>query len=173
MVESNPSFSKKNLGLLVPIHEQTNSHEDLIHLPLNYRDLIVSKIAKLDIELPESQLEILESPKPHNGSDALYFLEQFIHNDWVLVSLLGPNRKTSRHLHAAPVGAEEYYFLAGEAILTMGEKEDPLNSEHNFRVVPSNTPHQLKTRDNFALTLIIMKNAKLAPEGKLHIPVTS
>lgn len=173
MVEGDQSFPGKNLGPLAPIHEQTNNHKDLIHLPGNYKELIVRKIVELDIVLPESELNILEDPKSHNGSEALYLLEQFIDGDLVLVSFLGPNRKTSKHLHRDPMGTEQYYSLAGEAILTVGKEELVLDRQYNFRVVPLDTAHQLRTRDNFALTLIVMKNAELVPAENLHIPVTS
>lgn len=165
MVES----CRPGSNLSIPIREQP-TQTDLIYLPSNHRKLIAEKVAMLDIPLSISEIEFFESPNRHDGSDAVYLLEQFINEDWVLASHLEPNRKTSEHKHVNPMGTEQYYWLAGEAILNVGGEDMPLDSEHNFRVVPLDTFHQLRTEGNFVLTLIIMKNARSVLPEKRHIP---
>lgn len=153
-----------------PNHEQS-VHKDLIHLPADHKQLIAEKIARLDIPLSESELEFLEPPNRHNGSDAVYFLEQFIGDDWVLASHLEPDNKTSRHKHVEPMGTEQYYWLAGKAILNVEGEDMPLDSEYNFRAVSLGKSHQLRTENSFALTLIVMKNARSVPPEKRHVRI--
>lgn len=170
MVEiDHPSFSTKDSDSMARTHEQP-AYKDLIHLPVNYKELIVRKISELEFVLLDSELKLFESPNPHNGSEAAYLLEQFMGEDWVLASHLEPKRKTSKHKHINPMGTEQYYWLAGEAILNIEGEDLLLDSKHDFRAVPLDTFHQLRTEDSFVLTLIVMKNAKSVPAEKRHVP---
>ncbi|MBI2028205.1 MAG: hypothetical protein HYT07_01215 [Candidatus Levybacteria bacterium] len=171
MVESfRPGFPIDESGVSIPTTEQPK-YKDLINLPGNHRKLIAERIAKLDIPLSESELKFFEFPNRHNGSDAVYLLEQFVDEDWLLASHLEPKRNTSRHKHIAPMGTEQYYWLAGEAILNIDGEDVPLDSEHDFRVVPLDAVHQLRTEGAFVLTLIVMKNARLVTPENRHIRV--
>ncbi|GEM_PF-3843883 len=143
------------------------TNEDLVGMfGANYKQLIEHKAVQLGIN---ERLQFFDSAKPHDGSQAVYIVEQFVGNDWILASVLEPNMETSKHHHRAPMIREKYLHIAGESFVSLDGKEFPLNSEQNLIEVPLDIIHQVRTQENPSLTLIIMENARLVAPGKLHV----
>lgn len=133
---------------------------------VNYRKLVEDRARQLGIK---EELQFFDFPKPHNGSQAVYLVEQLVGDHLILVPVLGPNMRTSRHYHEAPMVMERYFHIAGESFVSIGDKELPLNSERNLIEVPLGVIHQVRTQESPSLTLIIMENARLVAPGRLHV----
>lgn len=127
------------------------SYEDELFSLLRQRGLI-------DGHLPQ----IFLPPDRHEGSKARYLLDFYRGDDRILVPVMGPWKKTSRHSHIEPI-TEEYEVLKGELSLN-GTLIPP-----EGLIVPPGVLHQVETRDQYALTLIIMRDARLVPESQQHV----
>lgn len=133
----------------------------------DYRECIERKAAGFGIR---EKLVFFDSPKSHNGgSQALYIVEQYVGDDLILVSVLEPNKETSKHRHEAPMVQETYFHIDGESFVEVGEKKLVLNRNQGMIEVPLDISHQVRTQENPSLTLIIMKNARLVSPDRLHI----
>lgn len=167
MVELDRGLFRAELSALFVPERKQITHEGLAGMfGANYRQLIEDKATQLGIN---ERLRFRDSPKPHDGSQALYIVEQFIDDDWVLVSVLGSNMETSKHHHEAPMIKEKYLHIAGESFVAVGSNVIALNEKNNSIEVPLDINHQVTTKENPALTLIVMENARLVPSGRLHI----
>lgn len=129
---------------------------------------LLDYLIKIGIAGQEHSDFIHKDPLPHEGSQALYFADYYIHReemdkiDRVLVSWIQPNSMSSRHYHEDPL-VEDYHPLAGQLYLN----EEPIPPE-GIRVKPY-TIHRASTKETEAVTLIIMKNAGRFPEDRQHI----
>ncbi len=132
----------------------------------DYRERITRRAAEFGIDEP---LRFFDSPKPHEGSQALYLAEQFAGDSLVLVSVLGRGMKTSKHHHEHPMGSEFYLHIAGESFISINGNTLALNNSQDRIEVPLRVSHQVEAKDSASLTLIIMKNARLVPPHRLHI----
>lgn len=109
-------------------------------------------------------------PLPHRGSDALYLAEYYYGNDMVFLSVLPPHSETSSHHHEDPM-YEEYHPLSGAGYLRNSHHKDdggklvPMSGE---RVGPF-LEHQLVTRGEGAIMLILLRNARLVSRDRHHI----
>lgn len=137
-------------------------------LGVGYRRLVADTLSKV-LFSDSHVLSFFDSPKGHEGSHALYLAEEMVGKDMIFVSFLGPNGKTSTHKHEKPI-QEHYLQLVGSSYLRLGSDCHELKGGSAF-IVPSDVPHQLTTRDNSSLVLIVMENAISVPRDKLHIPV--
>ena len=167
MVERNGGLIRSEpSGLLVP-EKRPLTNEDIARMfGPDYRKLIEKKAEQVGIG---ERLRFFDIPLPHNRSQAVYLAEQFVGDHLVLVPVLGPNMKTSRHSHVAPMVQERYFHIAGESFVKVGGEDLALNDEQNLIEVPLGVVHQVSTKEKSALTLIIMENALLVPSGRLHV----
>lgn len=138
-------------------------------LNVDYRKMVVDMLSGFGFLPDGHMLNFFDSPKGHMGSQALYFLEEMVGRHMIFVSQLGPNGKTTIHKHQEPI-REKYFQLAGSSYLRLGKDIQELREDFAL-TVPSDVPHQLTTRDNSSLVLIVMENAISVPRDKLHIPV--
>lgn len=166
MVEVIRDHNKKEAGLFVPEQKQLTSADIAEMFGPDYKKSILSKAEEVGIKEP---LRFFDNSLPHNGSQAVYIVEQFVGDDWILVSVLEPYMKTSKHHHKAPMVKEKYLHIAGESFVAVDENVIALNEKNSHIEVSLNVNHQVTTRKSPALTLIVMENARLVPPGRLHI----
>lgn len=172
MVEIDTGFSKsKDSGLLVPDRKQITNEDIALMFGDNYRELVEAKARKLGIL---GRLNFFDTPIPHDGSQAVYLVEQFEGDDLILVPVLQKGMKTSQHHHVEPMRKESYFHIAGESVVHVGTEENPqpLNDIHPVREIPLGLIHQVRAPNGPTLTLIIMEKARLVPPGQLHIKHT-
>ncbi len=169
MVEADNSSRVRTSGLLVPDQNKLSGVDLAEMFGNNYRRLVEAKAASVGIR---EKLIFFNSGKPHEGSQAIYIVEQFVGDDLVLVPVLRPNMETSKHHHEKPMLKERYFYIAGESFVRVNGDTLTLNEKQNSIDVPLNVSHQVYTRANPSLTLIIMEKALLVQQGKLHIPET-
>ncbi|OGH24337.1 MAG: hypothetical protein A3B47_01055 [Candidatus Levybacteria bacterium RIFCSPLOWO2_01_FULL_39_24] len=120
----------------------------------------------------KEMLEFFHNPLIHRypagDSPARYFMEVIMGNHAILASYLPPNSITSNHKHSDEYKIlEDYHITGGEPILKLDSEIHALKSGMSVEV-PLNTPHQLKTGEKPAFTLIIMKNAGLVDRKNWH-----
>lgn len=137
---------------------------------VDYRKLVANTLSRLRFLPDDHVLSFFDSPKGHEGSQALYLAEEMVGKDMVFVSYLCPNGKTTIHKHEEPI-RENYFQLAGFSHLRLGSDFHELK-EGAFLTVPADMPHQLATKGNSSLVLIVMENAIFVPRDRLHIPVS-
>ncbi|MBI4092102.1 MAG: hypothetical protein HY427_02775 [Candidatus Levybacteria bacterium] len=113
-----------------------------------------------DARLPQLFLP----PQRHKGSDALYLYDFYQENDRILVPIMWPYKRTTQHFHIEPI-FETYEVLRGELYLN-----GVLIPPGGQRVHPGEF-HQTETRGRHALTLIVMKDARLVPEAQQHASI--
>lgn len=160
-------FSPRESGLVAPAERRILTNEELAGMfGINYRNLIERKAVELGIH---DRLNFFDQPHPHEGSEAIYIVEQYVGDNWVLVPILRPNMRTSRHHHESPMGQERYFHIAGESFINVGGNQLALNHKQDIIAVPLNVIHQVTTEDKPALTMIVMEKARLVAPGKLHI----
>lgn len=101
-------------------------------------------------------------PVRHQNSDALYFIDYYEGNNRILVSHLPPHSHSSRHYHNPPI-IEYYWLLKGE--LYLGERPvTPVGL-----VIYPGKIHQIETKEEGALLLILMENARSVPQDSQHL----
>lgn len=146
-----------------PQMEQTvvGSKDVMAIFGLDYRPLVIDKLKQHGVNAREQELKFFDIGLRHERSQELYFLEQMVGKHWVSLSYLGPNSTIARHFHKYPV-EEMYQVLAKKAFLTIGQKTSELDAENGALVVSPGESHHLKTGENPALILIIMRD-KLPP----------
>lgn len=130
-----------------------------------YQEELLEVLEKRGLAPDEHLPQLLLPPQRHERSHARYLYDFYKGNDRVLISILGPEKKTSRHYHRKPI-VEDYEILRGELYLN-----GTLIPSCGL-IVPSRFVHQAETRDQYALTLIVMKNAKLVRESEQHTRLT-
>lgn len=106
-------------------------------------------------------------PLRHEGSDARYLIDYYEGDDRIMVSHLPPNSRTSLHHHPdSPVPLVETYFcLAGSFLL----RDEELSIKPKGHIVLPRRFHQVTTKDEAALILIVMKDARFYPEDQQHL----
>jgi len=105
----------------------------------------------------------LLSPIQHPGSNAVYLMEYPLNeNELILVQSLGPHQATSVHFH--PEGVSEEFIPYEGTLLINGTPLTPLGRRVNLGEI-----HQATTRDNSALTIIVMQGIKGRTVSELHI----
>lgn len=157
---------EQNEGLVMPEKKQLTNEDIIEFFGANYRQLIEDKAVGLGIN---AKLNFFDSPLPHEGSQAVYLVEQLVEDHLILVPVLGPNMRTSRHHHESPMVQEIYFYIVGESFIKVGKEEHLLNRERPRIDVPLDAVHQVRTEEKPALTLIIMEKARLVPPDRLHI----
>lgn len=176
LVENRVRFVESNDGLVVPDRAMHKSELSNKFDGLNIESLTQLKLNELGFvpqnEDEKKMLEFLENPLVHKyssgDSPARYFMEVIIGNHAILASYLPPNSITSDHKHSDEYRIlEDYHITGGESILRLGNEFRELKSGMSVEV-PLNTPHQLKTMEKPAFTLIIMKNAGLVDRKNWH-----
>lgn len=136
----------------------------------NYEQVVTDNLKKGSM-LPEGHmLNFFSIAKIHEGSSGLYLLEEIVGNNWIFVQAMLKRGVSTKHKHGENV-AELYYPLAGESFLFIDKEEKRLEVGMPIEVFPGQV-HQLTTRENPCLNLLIMKNSAKIPREKLHIPVT-
>ena len=170
MVETDIGLHGSENGIFVTEKKPLANENVALLFGSNYRELIEKKAEQLGIK---EKLYFFDKPKPHEGSQAVYLVEQFIGDHLVLVPALEPGMETSRHHHASPMLKEMYFHIAGKSTVDIGEGEKlksyNLNEQNGLVEVSLDTVHQVKTSEAPSLTLIVMQNARLVPPGQLHI----
>lgn len=135
--------------------------------PGNYREYLLKYLIQRGLADESHSEFVFEVPKPHIGSQAVYFADYYIGDEKehrVLISFLRTHAKSSEHYHREPL-VEEYYPLAGQLYLN-GEPIPPKGL-----IVAPNTTHRASTRDIKAITLIVMRNAGRFPENEQHVHI--
>ena len=172
MVEIDLGFSRRDSGLITPIPTEQRKlvHADIVRMfGSDYRERIRDKARAFGLS---DEIQFFDEPMPHVGSQALYLAQQFMGDHLVLVPVLRPHMRTSKHHHEIPMFNEVYSHVAGESFIDAGEKRFVLNKDQDLIEVPLNVSHQVTTKESPSLTLIIMRNARLVPSGRLHIKDT-
>ena len=103
-------------------------------------------------------------PQRHKGSDALYLYDFYQENDRILVSIMEAHKRASLHFHRKPIW-ETYEVLTGELYLN-GILIPP-----EGLTVPPGLPHQAETKGQHALTLIVMRDARLILQDQHHVSI--
>lgn len=158
MIENELQFNRREI----------TSEEIVKIFSVDYRGLVADILSRVLLSASHA-LSFFDSPKEHKGSQALYLAEEMVGKDMIFVSYLGPNGKTTIHKHQEPI-REKYFQLAGSSYLRLGNDFHELKGGSAL-TVPSDVPHQLTTRENSSLVLIVMENAISVPRDKLHTPV--
>lgn len=167
MVETALGFPRRESGLIATTEQGKLVHVDIVGMfGSDYRERIVNKARAVGLS---NEIQFFDKPMPHEGSQALYLVQQFMGDHLVLVPALGSYMRTSMHYHEAPMVMERYFHIAGESFVSVNGKKLPLNSEQNLIEVPLGIVHQVRTQANPSLTLIIMENARLVAPGRLHV----
>lgn len=144
----------------------------------NLQERIKARLVELGVISQEEPFE-LENPlgkhiRKGKISGARYPYDKDHGAHGVLVSFINTQKPTLRHQHLHPDGVtdvtEEYYWMGGDATLSVGDIEVKLNEENPFVSVPPGVAHVLRT-DSFALTVIIMRNVASLPADQRHLPV--
>jgi hypothetical protein len=118
-----------------------------------------------EIEVPESVrqevlefgLEFFDKPRRSNSnsSDAIYLAGKRYGAISLLFQYLSPYSKTSRHYHIKTT--EVFHNLWGRCFVEVeGESDKPIELAKRSIIIPSVTIHQVRTRDEGALTLLEM-----------------
>ena len=136
---------------------------------IDYKRLVMDTLNLVGFFPYGHTLNFFDTPKRHKGSEALYFAEEMVGEHMIFVSFLDSNGVTTRHKHQEPI-RENYFQLAGSSHLRLGDNLHELKAGSTL-TVPSDTFHQLTTRENPSLVLIVMENAISVPRDRLHIPV--
>ena len=135
----------------------------------DYESVVIDRLNRLN-KLPENhKLNFFDTAKSHIGSSGLYLLEEKVGDSWIFVQAMFGNGISTKHKHGENV-LELYDPLAGESFLTVDGKEHKLGVGVPFEVLPGQI-HQLTTRENSSLNLLVMKNSAHIPRNKLHISV--
>lgn len=167
MVETDRGLNASASGLLITEIGKLSSVDLAEMFGSDYVKRIEDKAVGVGIC---DRLVFFDPPKPHEGSQAVYVVEQFVGNDLILVAVLRPNMRTSKHRHEEPMLKERYLHIAGESFVSVNGDISALNQERDSIEVPLNVSHQVHTNGKPSLTLIVMENARLVPQGRLHIP---
>lgn len=167
MVETDLSLARRDSGLIVPDAQGKLVCADVARMfGADYKKRIVEKARAVGLR---DEIQFFDEPMPHEGSQAVYLAQQFMGDHLVLVPVLQPHMKTSRHYHEAPMSNEVYAHISGESFIDVGDERLVLNEERDSIEVSLNVAHQVTTKENPSLTLIVMKNARLVPSGRLHV----
>lgn len=152
------------------VKERKISRVDVVkRFGFDYEEVVVERL-KYWNNLPAGhRLSFFDIAESHQGSSGLYLLEEIVGDSWVFVQAMFENGVSTKHMHKERV-IELYDPLAGESFLTVNGKEHRLNAGIPLEVFPRQI-HQLKTRKNPSLNLLVMKNSAHIPRNKLHIPV--
>lgn len=163
-------------GLLVP-DKKTIREENLAFIfGVDVKSLTKGKLVELGILAEGSELDFLDPPNIHRyeinnvvvESDAQYFVEKMVGQHEIKVSYMPEGKKASKHSHKPPM-VEEYYVVAGEADLRMGDGTIHLNEYNRFIQVPSYVEHQLTTNSHPFFVLIVMRNSALLSLEQRHV----
>ena len=165
-----PRFSKRESGLIIPNNRQITSEGIAAMFGIDLRERVIERLRAFD-PLPDGyELTFFSKGQEHAGSQALYLLEEHVAENMVYVSFLSPDSKTSIHKHNYPL-KENYFWLAGASFLRVDGDVRKLRQGQEFITVPSGSIHQLTTRGEASLALIVIENAASVPADKLHISV--
>ncbi len=156
--------SEPSMLLVSERRQLTNEHVATM-FGHDYQKLVKDKAAEFGI----SDLQFFDSPQPHEGSQAVYLVEQFVGDDLVLVAVLEEKQETSKHLHVGPMKKERYVHVKGRSTVFMNGQKHPLDEENGLIDVLIDVFHQVKTEESPSLTVIIMENARLVAPGRLHV----
>lgn len=108
--------------------------------------------------------QLLLPPDRHEGSEARYLFDFPSGEDQILLQVLRPGGKTSRHYHMSPV-LEEYLPFSGNFYLN-GVAVPP----RGITILAGHI-HQGEAKDGWSATFIKMKNVKGIPRHLWHIKV--
>ncbi len=127
----------------------------------SYQDELIGVLRRRGFIDNGSVPQLFLPPDRHELSKARYLFDFYHGDDRILVPVMGPWRRTSKHLHKEPI-IERYETLRGEFYLN-----DALIPSEGLTILPGIT-HQGETRSEYAITLIVMENARLVPEDQQH-----
>ena len=170
MINEAPHFSRSESCLTIP-NEQVTSDDFAVMLGIDLRSMVVDRLRAFNYLPDGHELTFFDKGQEHKGSQALYLVEEAVAGHIIYVSFLRPDSKTTIHKHDHPL-QENYFWLAGTSFLRLNEDVRELKQGHEFITVPSGSVHQLTTRGEASLALIVMENAALVSADKLHIPAT-
>lgn len=165
--KENPYFNRRESGFFVPKDNRVTSESVSIMFGIDLKERIVDISRVFNLFPDGHELTFFKTGKEHKGSQALYLVEESVGEHKVYVSLLGPNSKTSIHKHDEPL-VEDYYWLAGTSFLRLNDGIHELSEGQETISVPSENIHQLATREEASLALIVLKNGAKVPEYRLH-----
>lgn len=166
-IESGVCLPEKDIQLGV-VGEKI-SRDDIVNtFGIDYELVVVERLRHWG-KLPQNRkLNFFDIAGSHKGSSGLYLLEEIVGDSWIFVQAMLNDGISTKHMHGEHV-IELYDPLAGESFLTVDGKEHELRIGMPFEVFPGQT-HQLITRKNPSLNLLVMENSAHIPRNKLHIP---
>lgn len=167
MGKENPLFNRRESGFLVPNNSQITSEGIARIFDIDLRGIVVDKLKALEFLPDGHELTFFNNGREHKDSQALYLVEEPVGKHMIFVSFLSPNSKTTVHRHEEPL-TENYYWLAGKAFLRLEENVHELRQVQELIKVPPNSLHQLTTREEASLVLIVLENAALVHGDRLH-----
>ena len=171
MDKETPRFNRRESGLAVPNNGKVTSEDIAAMFGIDLRERVLAKLRAFNFLPDGRELTFFGKGQAHNGSQARYFVEERVAEHMVYVSFLGPNSQTSIHKHDEPI-FESYFWLGGESFLRRDNDIHRLAQGQEVIRISSGSVHQLTTRENASLALIVMENAAHVPADKLHIPAT-
>lgn len=171
MDKENPRFYRRESGLIVPDNGQVTSEDIDVMFGIDLRERVINRLRAFGFLPDGHELTFFSKGQEHNGSQALYLVEEAVAGHMVYVSFLSPNGKTTIHKHDHPL-KENYFWLAGASFLRIDGDVHELRQGQELVTVPSGSVHQLTTRGEASLALIVMENAAQVPADRLHIPVS-
>ncbi len=119
------------------------------------------------------ELQFLETPKMHKGSQALYFLEQKVGNHRIYVSYIPENGKSTEHTHDPiykPKISEIYAPIGGILGLLVDGKQYEISEANGSFIVDPGHFHQVQQGNNASINVIILQNSAGIPDEEVHIP---
>lgn len=171
MDKESPRFYRRESGLIALNNGHVISEDIARMFKIDLRERVVGRLRAFGFLPDGHELTFFGKGQEHNGSQALYFVEEAVAGHMVYVSFLGPNSQTTVHTHDEPL-FENYLWLAGESFLRRDNNIHKLGRGQEVIRVSPGSVHQLTTRGEASLALIVMENAALVPADRLHIPAT-
>ncbi len=154
------------------------THKDLVmFVGLDYKTIVHERLYALGVLEEGERLDFNFPPGRHDNSDAFYLWEGTIGDDWIFVSFINKNGRTSEHVHphSEKKIVEEYHLLKGRMNLHLGKDGSlgtrELNEKDNFMQVPPGLAHSGSTSEEIGFAIIRMRNSASIHRDQLHLPV--
>lgn len=164
-----PGFKRRESGVIASNNEHVTSGDIDTLFGIDFKERVINRLKAFGFLPDNHQLAFFDVGRAHKGSQALYFTEEQIEGHMVYVSFLKPNSQTTVHMHHEPI-FENYIWLGGASFLRRDNETHKLGQGQEVIRVSPGKVHQLTTRDEASLALIVMENAGLVPADKLHVP---
>ena len=134
------------------------------------------EIAETGLVIVHSDHQVNSPPIFHpRGSMAQYYVERYDGNNKVFCHFLNPNEETSVHSHPTDPPLSEIHCVIGTQHTYREDigwtKQRGTTENPAIMRIPAGIAHFSMTREKWAVTSIVLINAKLYPEDQQHIDV--